>query len=310
MTHRLYNIIIAFVLGLAVQSCFTGVEGTRKITDKDVQRALEELERGKHDASLTAFTDSLPAWKEGKEFWVVDEQAKLIFLPIADCDLDSLQLEGTKLAFTGFGTHRQLDNSEVVDIYLSDGVHRLTHSTGKSLSDVSHSSFSIPFLVDADMVRHYAQQLEGKTVWVKTSIWLDAQGDYKTGGRKFVPVVITAVKPGNRVYPLRVEFCTEQGDTAMLWMTTPGSAIAGRDFDALFSMTDVRKQYSKIANDTWSRIVDGKVVEGMTKEECQLSLGAPKRVSQLPDQSGLREYWYYDGGRYLFFVDGLLKEFR
>lgn len=310
MTYRLYNIVIAFVLGLAVQSCFTGVEGTRKITDKDVQRALDELERGKHDASLTAFTDSLPAWKEGKEFWVVDEQAKLIFLPIADCDLDSLQLEGTKLAFTGFGTHRQLDNSEVVDIYLSDGMHRLTHTTGKSLSDVSRSSFAIPFLVDVDMVRHYAQQLEGKKVWVKTSIWLDAQGDYKTGGRKFVPVVITAVKPGNRVYPLRVEFRTEQGDTAMLWMTTPGSAIAGRDFDALFSMTDVRKQYSKIANDTWSRIVDGKVVEGMTKEECQLSLGAPKRVSQLPDQSGLREYWYYDGGRYLFFVDGLLKEFR
>ena len=48
----------------------------------------------------------------------------------------------------------------------------------------------------------------------------------------------------------------------------------------------------------------------MTKEECRLAMGSPKNLTQLPDQSGLREYWYYDGGRYLFFVDGLLKEFR
>ena len=124
-----------------------------------------------------------------------------------------------------------------------------------------------------------------------------------------MPIVITAVTAGNDVYPLMVAF--RDGDKeAMLWMTTDNTPISGHHFDDLFSMTDVRKQYSKISDENWQRIVAGKVAEGMNKEECRLAMGSPKNLTQLPDQSGLREYWYYDGGRYLFFVDGLLKEFR
>ena len=48
----------------------------------------------------------------------------------------------------------------------------------------------------------------------------------------------------------------------------------------------------------------------MTKEECRLSIGSPKRINENPDQGGMREYWYYDGGSYLYFVDGLLSQFR
>ena len=57
-------------------------------------------------------------------------------------------------------------------------------------------------------------------------------------------------------------------------------------------------------------ITTGNVVEEMTKEECRLALGSPQRITPAPDQQGMREYWYYDGGGYLFFVDGLLKSFR
>jgi hypothetical protein len=39
-------------------------------------------------------------------------------------------------------------------------------------------------------------------------------------------------------------------------------------------------------------------------------MGSPRRISERPDQGGMREYWYYDGGCYLFFVDGLLSQFR
>ena len=93
-------------------------------------------------------------------------------------------------------------------------------------------------------------------------------------------------------------------------MTVGTSSISGRDFDSLFSLTDVRLQYPEITAENWTRIVNGEVVEGMTKQECRLSMGSPKSVNQRPDQTGLKEYWYYDGGRYLFFFDGLLKEFR
>ncbi len=305
------NILLVAVAALSLTGCFTGVESTKKITEKDVQRAIRHFDDGSRESSIHVAADSLSSWREGKEFWCVDNQARLIFKPSVDYDLDTLALEGKKLSYAGYGTHKTLDNNEVVDIYLNCGSYRLMYNTGKTFKEVNRRSFSIPFLVDDDIIQNVVNQLVDKTVYVKTAIWYDIEGGHPAGNRRFIPVVITAVKPGNKVYPLKVEFrATDNGDEAFVWMKVPGSDGVGRDFDSLFSMTDVRKQYPDISPATWANIVNGKVAEGMTKEECRLAMGSPVNVRQLPDQSGLREYWYYDGGRYLFFVDGVLKEFR
>ena len=305
------NILLVAVAALSLTGCFTGVESTKKITEKDVQRAIRHFDDGSRESSIHVAADSLSSWREGKEFWCVDNQARLIFKPSVDYDLDTLALEGKKLSYAGYGTHRKLDNTEVVDIYMNYGRHRLVYNTDKTFKEVNRPSLVMPFLVDDDVLESVAKQLKGKTVYIKTSIWNDKDGYYNSGGRQFIPVVITAVKPGDKVHPLRVEFrAADGGDEAFVLMKVPGSEGAGRDFDSLFSMTDVRKQYPDISPATWDKIIYGKVAEGMTKEECRLAMGSPVNVSQLPDQSGLREYWYYDGGRYLFFVDGLLKEFR
>lgn len=310
MNKILKTLLLAGIVFL-LEGCFTGVESTKKITDKDVQRALQQMEKGNHESSLEVFADSIVSWREGKGFWCVDNQARLIFNPSIDYDIDTLELDGKKLTYSGYGTHKRLDNSEVVDIYFDlDGV-RLIYPTGKTLAEVNRRSFAIPFLIDDDVLQNLANQLVNKTVYVKTPLWYDIEGYWQIAGRRFIPVVITAVKPGNKEHPLRVEFrAADNGDMAFVWMKVPGSDGVGRDFDALFSMIDVRKQYHDISPDTWNNIVNGKVAEGMTKEECRLAMGNPNNVSQLPDQSGLREYWEYDGGRYLLFVDGLLKDFR
>ena len=60
----------------------------------------------------------------------------------------------------------------------------------------------------------------------------------------------------------------------------------------------------------WLKITRGEVAVDMTKVECSLAMGSPKRINEIPEQGGMREYWYYDGGAYLFFVDGLLRQFR
>lgn len=54
----------------------------------------------------------------------------------------------------------------------------------------------------------------------------------------------------------------------------------------------------------------GQVAEGMTKEECTLSLGAPQSVDRVPTHGGLLERWVYDNGVYLVFADGILERFR
>lgn len=309
--NKILKTLLLVCVTLLLGGCFTGVESTKKITEKDVHRAFQQMENSSRESSLEVFADSILSWSEGKGFWVVDNQARLIFKPSLAYDLDTLNLDGKKLSYAGYGTHKQLDNSEVVDIYFDCDSLRLVYPTGKVLAEVNRRSFTIPFLIDDEMVQAIADQLLNKTVYVKTSLWYDIKDGFQTKGRRFIPVVITAVKPGDKVYPLRLEFrAADNGDEAFVWMKVPGSEGVGRDFDSLFSFTDVRKQYPNISSATWSNIVNGKVAEGMTKEECRLALGNPVNVRQLPDQSGLREYWYYDGGRSLFFVDGLLKEFR
>ena len=57
-----------------LQGCFTGIESTKMITEKDVKRALEEMDRGKKHVGISPFADSLPAWRDGKPFWVVDSR--------------------------------------------------------------------------------------------------------------------------------------------------------------------------------------------------------------------------------------------
>lgn len=310
ISHLLYRLLVAALLAVMLVACFTGVESTTKITDNDVRRAFREMERGRHSTSLACSVDSLPAWREGKLFWVVDNRVRLIFAPMPDVLIDTLNVLGKPLSYVGYDIHRQIDNTEVVDINFTMGTHKLVYPTHRSLADISHPSFSIPFMVDGDMINYYVRQVVGKTFFVKTSTWYTLQGD-KLVGRKFVPVVITDVKPGNGVYPMRVEFkTTDNGTSAMLWMTNASASIAGRDFDSQFSAVDVRSLYPNIPSEKWALVMEGKVVIGMTKEECRLSLGEPNSVAQRPDQMGLREYWYYDGGRYLFFVDGLLKDFR
>lgn len=308
---KVFKILLLTCVSVLLNGCFTGVESTKKITEKDVQLAIQQMEHSGRESSLKVFADSILSWREGKGFWCVDNQARLIFKPSADYDLDTLELEGKKLIYSGYGTRRQLDNAEVVDIYFNFDGLRLVYPTGKVLADVNRRSFAIPFMVDNDIVNDISNQLVNKTVYVKTSLWYGINNGEQVDGRRFIPVVITAVRPGDKVYPLRVEFrAVDNGDEAFVWMKVPGSDGVGRDFDSLFSLTDVRKQYPDISPATWNNIVNGKVAEGMTKEECRLAMGNPVNVRQLPDQSGLREYWYYDGGRYLFFVDGLLKEFR
>ena len=96
----------------------------------------------------------------------------------------------------------------------------------------------------------------------------------------------------------------------MVWMSDKSSTMYGRDFDALFTSSDPHLSYPIISDETWELITRGQLKEGMTKVECRLSIGSPKSIREKPDQGGMREYWYYDGASYLYFVDGLLSQYR
>lgn len=310
MKYKLTYCILCMAIMLLVSSCFTGVENTPKITDKDVSRTINELERRQPTMTLTTYRDSLPSWRQGKRFYVTDDNVKLIFTQVAGDNMDSVKLVGRILSYKGYDTSLGLDGRDVVDIHLADGSDEYVYHTGKTEGEFL-STFSIPLLIDMDVVEHVSRQLEGKEVYIKTPIWYNIDGEYMIHGRQYIKVHIDEVLPGNKVLPLRVLFtASDNKEKAFVWMSAGQNAINNRDYDSMFSSKDLHDSYPEISGSHWEMIKKGEVETGMTKEECRLAKGAPKKISRMPDQTAVREFWYYDGGSYLQFVDGLLKNFR
>ena len=228
-------------------------------------------------------------------------------------DKDTLHLAGHVLTYQGAsksGLFLNGDNRRLYIDFEDEETGSYLHYRVKA-PEASHAISSLPMLIDLDMVDHVARQLVGKEFYVRTPIWYDTQTEQMMDGRHFIKVRIDSVLPGNAVLPLRVLFTTaDTGEHAMVWMNDNLSTMLGRDFDAMFSVANPHESYPTITDANWERITRGQVVEGMTKEECRLALGSPKGISERPDQAGMREYWYYDGGAYLYFVDGLLSQFR
>ena len=308
MRERVVTYLTLLLSVLSLTGCFTGVESTPRVTSRDVEKAISAIEN-RAPATLVFPVDSVPAWQMGKLFYVTDNQARLLFDHSFKFEIDTLQLQHTTLTYVGNTTGGVLDNRNTINLLFTHGNDTLVYRTGKTLEQFT-PSFSIPLLIDMDMVDYVHHALAGREFYVKTSIWYDPITEDMLTGRHYIKVRIDSVAPGNKALPLRVHFTAlDSGERAMMWMAGR-TAMRNRDFDALFAARDPRADYPEITDKNWSLIVNGQVTIDMTKQECRLSLGAPKRITPIHDQVGLREYWYYDGGSYLFFVDGLLKQYR
>ena len=295
---------------LSLASCGTGIEVKERVTDKDVLKVIRQVDNKHLLSTLEAYSDSVPAWKVGKRFWVADNQARLLFAHSNDYDIDTVSLAGKVLTYDGYDTGGIYDDRNTVNLHFGDGNNRYVYRTGKTIADFK-PGFSIPMLIDQDMVDHFARQIAGRDYYIRTAIWYDRLSEQMIDGRHFIKVHIDSVKPGNAVLPMRVLFTSlDTGEKAMVWMSESATVMLGRDFDALFVESDPRLAYPDISDENWRRITRAQVEIGMTKEECRLALGSPVRISENPYQGGLKEYWYYDGGAYLFFVDGLLNQYR
>ena len=77
----LLSYLICSFMAVVMCGCFTGVENTKKITEKDVRHAIEQAEKSATRSSLVGYSDSLPSWQVGKQFRVTDNHIRLIFAP-------------------------------------------------------------------------------------------------------------------------------------------------------------------------------------------------------------------------------------
>ena len=302
-----YIALLCCLLPLLLSSCFTGVESTNKITlSRDDRRRSRPTAEESLLASISP--DPLSQWQKGKKLLVADDKINIL--------LESLPAtpplaEGDTLHF--MNTRRKVapDGSVLLMLVLENRGALYSLSTGRSpeVADSAFSSRQIPLLIDLDMVEHADRLLRDRTVWIRTPLWQDKEGN-TIRRRKFVPVTVSAVLPGDKAFPMRVAFRDENGEAAFVPMGFRNSGPDSRDFATLFFLADNRKRYSDISDANWQLIQQGLLAAGMTKEECKLSIGNPSDVNSGHDYSRTLEIWQYDDGSYLRFADGLLVDFR
>ncbi len=176
------------------------------------------------------------------------------------------------------------------------------------------SRLDIPFTVDLDLVAQVRTQLAGNTYYITTPLWYDPATMQSSGGLRHVPVIIRDVQPGTADMPLKVIFTpqTDRADSSLrcVLMTIGDTRLATRNFDRLFAFENPRRRYPAITDEVWNLIINSKVREGMTRDECRLALGAPLQIIHGSGTLGTTERWSYPDGVYLIFDDGFLTRFR
>lgn len=290
--------------------CFTGVENTGRISEKDVSRVKADKKLKEELFLESILPEPFLQWRPGKQFYVTDDNIKLIFNPSNDYNLETISMKGSTLQYKGYKYEKEIDNTEVVVLSFLHNNDVFKYNTGKTIDDLSklNPENIVPFVIDLDYVQLMDSLLTGKDLYIKTSLWMNEDLRY-INGLHYVPVRITSVTVGNEVYPFLANF-EHNCKRACVFMSSQASSMKNMTFDKLFSFSDIRQNYPSIKDDNWNRITKGQVALNMTKEECSLSLGVPRTIDRNPTHGGLYERWTYDNGVYLIFEDGLLIKYR
>lgn len=300
------------LIPLLLQSCFTGVESTPKITYREVKENKADATSPEAAFAAGFSPQKFADWQEGKPFYVTSDRIGLVLTPDNPEDRDREPKEGEIIFYKGWRTVTDLTGNEIAELLFSapEGSGGLfAYRTGNSTGELAErSTVEIPFTIDLDYVREWDSALAGKEYFIKTPLWLDGNGN-QLKGKKFVKVKIRGVKAANEVYPFMVLFDDENGDGRGVFMAaTDDARWAPRAFPSVFSFTDPHEQYPKITASMWNNIQNNRVTEGMTKTEASLALGTPANIDRGHDHSSAYERWRYSDGIYLIFEDGLLTQ--
>lgn len=305
------SILLLLFICCFLTSCFTGIESTKKINlSREDKKNMVPTKEEMFMSQVEAFP--LKSWDEGKRFIASDNKALLVIVPqsgLLPYAPDSIK--GKELLFKGVESKINAAGDMTVALLFTDGTYIYAYDTGKefSLALEEVKSDQIPMLIDEDMVVQARQLLTGQKFWTRSNLWYDAQGN-RIDGKKYVEVTIIDVQPGDMIFPLRLEIKTEDNAIAYIFMNFGSADNESRSFNNLFSLSDIRKHYPNIEPETWTFITQGKVKEGMTKDEVRLALGNPNDLASGHDYSQTLDIWSYENGRVLWFEDGRLVKIR
>lgn len=307
-------VVVSILVIPCIVSCSTGIEGTKRI--KMSRNDLKAVRPSQEDL-LEDSIYSLPVekWGRGKRFLINDEKFALVYEKADEFlrGIDST-LTGKVIAFRNL-TKRTTpggDEIAVLEFDSADGIYRYATTRTQVSVKENFTGLDLPMLIDLDMVAMADSVLAGRTLWTLSRLWYDKDGN-SIPGRKYVPISVKHVYPGNNLFPLEISFVDDKGKDYNLYMnirTGSGIGAESRTLGSLFSLTDPKAKYQSIIPEYWEAICDGKVLVGMTKDECRLALGNPAEVDTGHNWNTLIDIWGYSDGTYLRFQDGLLVDYR
>ena len=310
MTAPAHRLITAAIAATALSGCFTGIESTPRITAGEVRRQAAATPTPEMRFLADVGPEAPAAWVPGKEFHVADSRVARLF---AYNDSRAEGLEGTTLRFECFEDAPSLTGTGATYVVLTtmraDTLRYRIDTPRPAL--LARERLEIPFTVEMQPVQRADSLMRSHIYYISTPLWRRTDGRSRPGMRH-VPVKILGVKPGSDgIYPAAVVFTPQHSptDTAMVMMSLSGDK-APRSFATLFSFTNPRDRFPHITDNVWQLIINSRVQEGMTRDECRLALGAPSRTEQIPTRGGMVERWSYGEGIYLIFEDGTLSSYR
>lgn len=300
-----YAITSAFVL----TGCFTGIESTPKISSSEVQRQVSSPENTPETAiNSQLIPEPLSQWRKGREYVITNNRISLIF---SSSPASLIPQKGDTITYQGYKQLTSIaatENTLLLFLKKGNSTDTLSYRIDRPYAELAERDVvEVPFTVDLSLIEKSRSVLKGADYYILTSSW-NSTPEQRITGRKFIKVNIDDVMPGNEEYPISVIF-TDSVSRAMV-LISHGLSESKRVFSSVFSVTDPKLKYPAISQENWLAIQNGKLRLDMTRDECRLSIGAPKDVDHGRSYSSTYERWTYQNGAYLIFEDGLLKRYR
>lgn len=305
-TRYLIKTLLFVFVSVFLQSCFTGVEGTSKITLS--KKEMSVVAPSAEDRYLDGIEGAaLKEWKEGKRFIVSDEKIMLLLEGASKSKLSA----GDTIRFAGAESRHGVGGGERTVIKFEKDRAVYEYPLEKPVEEALSRQIStdLPMLIDLDVVEAVRGRLMGKTFWTRSSSWYDNNFEYKKG-RKYKGVRITDVQPGNAFFPLLVCFTDEDGETGRFLINAGTNGNESRNFGRMFFIENPKNKYRHITAEHWNAIQKEEVTVGMTKEEVRLSRGYPTDVETGHNYSNAMEIWIYPDGSFVRFIDGLVVNYK
>lgn len=309
ITRRALNTAAAAICLVALQSCFTGIESTKRI--EPTKADLRELAPSKEEILMSRVTPTpLALWEKGKRFSVADQRIEYILQPVSGTR--SILKGGDILTFAGVSEIVMPDASRNCAIVLEDcdgGRFLLNTSRPADSAGEMVLSDRLPMLRDMKMISQTDSLLRGRKLWSLSPLVYD-ENSTRLETLKFLPLTVDSVTPGDARFPMRVWTTDSLSRPRFYFMGFNDSSSESRPMEKVFSLSDPRLLYPRISEAHWQAIRRRGLIPGMTKEECRLSLGSPSDATAGRDYSSTIDLWQYPDGTYLRFIDGLLVDFR